>query len=208
MLLPHYFSAGLFQVPTVGGPNNGTKTWVLWISVGPGAPLGGSFMQYFFGNWDGKTFTPHDTAARILDFGKEFYAAQTFFEVGDVETTTGLAWASNIQYAGSVPTAPWRSTMTVARELSLRYVRYNPGFSDYVLVQTPISTAPIVAGNLTDVSVPTTESQSVDFGGWQGAFDITASFSGGGSAEMGIIAGGSQVLKIGVSMYVPPCSSF
>lgn len=161
-------------------------------------------MQYFSGDWDGKTFTPHDNIARILDFGKEFYAAQTFFEVGDVNTTIGMAWASNGQYTNDVPTAPWRSTMTAARELSLRYVRYNPVHSDYVLVQTPVSTAQIAAGNLTNFSAPTTENQSVDFAGWQGAFDITASFSGGGSAELHIVAGGDQVLKIGALLCVSP----
>ncbi|KAF9467486.1 glycosyl hydrolase [Collybia nuda] len=200
-----YECPGLFQVPTVGGPNDGTKTWVLWISINPGAPLGGSAMQYFFGDWNGTTFTPHDNAARIIDFGKDFYAAQTFFEVGNANTTTAIGWASNWQYTNDVPTTPWRSTMTVARQLSLRYVRYNPMYSNYVLVQTPISTARIEVGSFLNISTPTSESHSIDFAGWDGAVDIQASFllPGGSGVELRIGASGNQVLKIGAAFGDP-----
>lgn len=195
---------GLFEVPTIGGPNDGNKTWVLWISINPGAPLGGSAMEYFFGDWNGTTFTPRDNAARILDFGKDYYAAQTFYEVGEANTTTAIGWASNWQYTNVVPTAPWRSATTVARELTLQYVQYNPFFGDYVLAQTPVSVEPIAAGELANVTGPTQENQSVDFGAWDGAFDIRATFLVPGNAsvtanttaELRVVAG-DQVVKMG-----------
>ncbi len=55
------------------------------------------------------------------DFGPDFYAAVSW---SDVPKRDGrrlwLGWMSNWQYANDVPTAPWRSAMSIARELSLR----------------------------------------------------------------------------------------
>ncbi len=55
------------------------------------------------------------------DYGADFYAAVTY---GDIPKSDGrrifLGWMSSPQYAGSVPTDPWRCAMSVPRELSLR----------------------------------------------------------------------------------------
>lgn len=48
------------RVPVEGGPNDGKKLWVLFISINSGALLGRSAVQYFIGDWDGKTFTSRD----------------------------------------------------------------------------------------------------------------------------------------------------
>ncbi|MGV3772085.1 MAG: glycoside hydrolase family 32 protein [Verrucomicrobiales bacterium] len=55
------------------------------------------------------------------DFGPDFYAAVSW---SDVPKRDGrrlwLGWMSNWQYANDVPTSPWRSAMSLPRELSLR----------------------------------------------------------------------------------------
>lgn len=103
-------------------PIEGTsdKMWVLFISINPGAPLGGSTMQYIPGTFDDTTFTPIDGVARIADFGKDFYAGQFFEGTDDVPVM--IAWASNWQYCEDVPTDSenWRSVMTLPRQVSLQ----------------------------------------------------------------------------------------
>jgi beta-fructofuranosidase len=111
--------------------------WVLFVSINPGMPLGGSGTQYFIGDFDGETFTPDDHAVRMADFGKDWYAAQTWSNTGD--DVLGLAWASNWQYTGEVPTKQWRSCMSVARKMGLKKnVKYNPGYTGYSLTQEPL----------------------------------------------------------------------
>lgn len=97
---------------------DGRTHWVLLVSLTPGGPNGGSATQYFIGDFDGRTFTPHDTRTRWLDFGPDNYAGVTWAEVDDRALFIG--WMSNWQYADKVPTAPWRSAMTMPRELQLR----------------------------------------------------------------------------------------
>ena len=48
------------------------------------------------------------------------YAGVTWSNTG--ERHIMLGWMNNWQYAGDVPCTPWRSAMTLPRELSLREV--------------------------------------------------------------------------------------
>lgn len=96
---------------------NGQKKWVLFISINPGGPNGGSATQYFIGNFDGKTFTPENTATRWVDYGPDDYAGVTWSNTGDRKIFLG--WMSNWDYAEKVPTQSWRSATTIPRELKL-----------------------------------------------------------------------------------------
>jgi len=98
----------------------GNKVWVLLVSINPGGPNGGSATQYFLGDFDGKMFRPSSTQTQWIDYGPDDYAGVTFSNTGD--RTIFLGWMSNWQYAGAVPTSPWRSATTVPRELHLREV--------------------------------------------------------------------------------------
>ena len=100
--------------------HNGTKVWVLLVSINPGASNGGSGTQYFLGNFDGKQFTPVDTTTRWIDYGTDNYAGVTFSNTG--KRTIFMGWMSNWQYAQDVPTTSWRSAMTIPRELELKTV--------------------------------------------------------------------------------------
>jgi fructan beta-fructosidase len=99
---------------------DGQTKWVLLISVYTGAPNGGSGTRYLVGDFDGKYFVPEHRDARWLDHGPDNYAGVTFHNRGDQRLLIG--WMSNWVYAQKVPTAPWRSAMTLPRELRLERV--------------------------------------------------------------------------------------
>lgn len=99
---------------------NGKKTWVLLVSINPGAPNGGSGTQYFTGDFDGKTFVPHSTETKWIDYGTDNYAGVTWSNTGNRKVFIG--WMNNWQYANVVPTVEWRGATTIARELSLEMV--------------------------------------------------------------------------------------
>jgi len=100
--------------------HEGKDIWVLIVNINPGGPNKGSAGQYFLGNFDGKTFSSNSKETKWLDFGTDNYAAVTFANTGDRSILMG--WMSNWQYANQVPTDPWRSANTIARELGLKTV--------------------------------------------------------------------------------------
>ncbi|UUL75456.1 glycoside hydrolase family 32 protein [Pseudarthrobacter sp. Fe7] len=130
----------LFPLSVDGDPDN-TK-WVLIVNVNPGAVAGGSGGQYFVGHFDGVRFVPDagslaaptgvssldasasDAALRQcqwLDWGRDCYASVSFSEAPDGRRII-IGWMNNWDYANELPTAPWRSSMTLAREVRLTAV--------------------------------------------------------------------------------------
>ncbi len=103
--------------------------WVLLQSINPGGPNGGSAIQYFIGNFDGKNFTLHpefiplvtDGKAMWVDHGPDNYAGVTW---SGIPASDGrrlfLGWMSNWSYATVVPTKTWRSAMTIPRSLTVK----------------------------------------------------------------------------------------
>lgn len=63
-----YECPNLVEMPVEG---QAESMWLLYISINPGAPYGGSIGQYFPGSFNGTHFEAVDAAARIADFGKE-----------------------------------------------------------------------------------------------------------------------------------------
>ena len=106
----------LFELTTADGESK----WVLLCNINPGGPFGGSATQYFVGDWDGKTFTCADNKKeqKWLDYGKDHYATVTWHNAPEGRTVA-IGWMSNWQYANELPTAPFRSQNTIARDLSL-----------------------------------------------------------------------------------------
>ncbi|UCZ53902.1 glycoside hydrolase family 32 protein [Bacillus shivajii] len=126
----------LFEL-SIENDSKGETRWVLQVDVQDGANAGGSGGQYFVGQFDGKAFKNEDKPERVrwVDYGKDFYATQSF---SDIPKTDGrriwLAWMSNWQYANEVPTDPWRSAMSLPREVTLQ--KGEDG--DIILIQKPI----------------------------------------------------------------------
>jgi fructan beta-fructosidase len=113
---------------------DGTQKWILFVSINPGGPQGGSATQYFVGNFDGKTFTTESQEIKWLDYGADNYAGVTWSNIPESDgRRLFIGWMSNWQYAQVVPTHPWRSAMTLPRNLEL----IKKG-ADYIVASRPI----------------------------------------------------------------------
>jgi fructan beta-fructosidase len=109
------------------------ERWALLVSMNPGGPNGGSATQYFVGRFDGTTFTLDSTFAGAvtpggrapargvwLDHGRDDYAGVTWSGIPPEDgRRLFIGWMSNWDYAQVVPTASWRSALTVPRALTL-----------------------------------------------------------------------------------------
>lgn len=99
--------------------------WVLLVSINPGGPNGGSATQYFTGEFDGKNFVPDpgfDAGNSLwVDYGRDNYAGVTWSDIPQQDgRRLFIGWMSNWDYAQVVPTASWRSAMTLPRSLELK----------------------------------------------------------------------------------------
>ena len=126
----------LFPLKLDGAPAR--TNWVLIVNVGSGSVAGGSGGQYFVGNFDGTHFTPDRPAASDsnealwVDYGRDYYAAVSWSDVPKGRRLW-IGWMSNWEYAQDVPTSPWRSAMSLPRELHLK--KFDDGVR---LVQMPV----------------------------------------------------------------------
>jgi fructan beta-fructosidase len=131
-------TAGQWECPDlIELPVEGTneKKWVLIINRNPGAPAGGTGVRYLIGKFDGATFTSEvpDTPALWADWGKDFYATNTWNDAPATDGRVWIGWFSNWQYANTEPTILWRGAQSIPRTLTLR--RYAEGLR---LVQRPV----------------------------------------------------------------------
>ncbi|WP_026753098.1 glycoside hydrolase family 32 protein [Sediminibacter sp. Hel_I_10] len=118
--------------------------WVLFVSINPGGPNGGSATQYFVGDFDGKQFSIDPSFENDLnnsehksiwiDYGRDNYAGVTWANIPDTDgRKLFLGWMSNWNYAQEVPTETWRSAMTIARAVELQKID-----SSYRLLFQPV----------------------------------------------------------------------
>ena len=56
--------------------------------------------------------------AHWVDYGADFYAATSFTDLPHGQQIL-IGWMNNWNYAGDIPTSPWRSAMSVPRQLGL-----------------------------------------------------------------------------------------
>lgn len=101
--------------------DRGSETrWVLMVAVWEGAPARGSGVQYFIGDFDGKTFTTSAPKEQVLwaDYGADFYAPQLWNDAPNGRRI-GIAWVNNWAYARLTPAETFRGAFTVPREFSL-----------------------------------------------------------------------------------------
>ncbi|MFW6270036.1 MAG: glycoside hydrolase family 32 protein [Bacillota bacterium] len=124
----------VFKLPV---ENESESKWILSVDLNPGGPQGGSGSQYFIGDFDGKKFINENSKDEIkwLDYGRDYYAAVSWNNIPEEDgRKLWIAWMSNWDYANEVPTTPWRSAMTIPRELKLKKDKQN-----YKLVQKPVA---------------------------------------------------------------------
>lgn len=168
-----YECPNFVPVPVKGGDRDGQMTWMLLVSINPGMPLGGSAVQYFHGDWNGTHFAPADAVARIADFGKDWYAAQVFYNAPEGKAIT-FGWGSNWQYTNVVPTSPFRNIQSTPRELELVWSELNPMKWGYLLSQQPYNLNSI--SHQTIIKTDNSANKTISLNG-DGAFEIRANFS-------------------------------
>ncbi len=115
---------GVWECPDLFPINyDGSKKWVLLVSINPGGPNGGSATQYFTGDFDGTKFIPdlRKDSVTWLDYGPDDYAGVTY---SGIPSTDGrrifIGWMNNWAYAQLIPTSGWRSAMTLPRKIYLK----------------------------------------------------------------------------------------
>ncbi|KAG9251857.1 glycoside hydrolase family 32 protein [Emericellopsis atlantica] len=135
--------------------------WLMYISINPGAPVGGSIGQYFPGTFNGTHFEAVDAVARIADFGKDNYAGQFFYGLPEDELPVSIAWASNWQYTNLVPTANegWRSAMSLPRR---NYLTKTERIG-WKLISEPYDLSPVIGRALAANETMGNGSTTVDF---------------------------------------------
>ena len=62
--------------------------------------------------------TPRINAYDWLDYGRDYYASVSFSNMPQ-DKRVMLGWMNNWDYANSIPTSPWRSAMSLPREVGL-----------------------------------------------------------------------------------------
>ena len=186
----------LFQLPVDGDPEN--LTWVLTVNLNPGGPNNGSAGQYFVGDFDGTTFTSTTTVTeglqdpdrlgdyRWLDWGRDYYAAVSFSDAPEGRRLM-IAWMNNWDYANHIPTTPWRSPMSLARDITLQTRDGNLS-----LVQQPAGDWTVLASQEPYCLTATTINDGVQvLAGAEGTVQrIDVTFTPGSAAEFGLILRG------------------
>ncbi|MBL7749717.1 MAG: glycoside hydrolase family 32 protein [Chitinophagaceae bacterium] len=116
----------LFEVPVKDEP--GKTKWVLMHSPAP-------YMQYFIGEFDGYTFTNSNPTGKIYrpDYGPDYYAAIVYNNLPTGQKPVSIGWVNNWNYAQDIPTTPWKSAMSLPRELSVKKIN-----NEWILLQEPV----------------------------------------------------------------------
>jgi sucrose-6-phosphate hydrolase SacC (GH32 family) len=130
---------------------------------------------------------------RWVDYGMDFYAVTSWS--GIPTRRIWLAWMNNWLYAEDIPTAPWRSAMTIPRELRLRSEE-----GSLQLVQTPIRELRKLQKDHVQIAATTVNSEKVleQINGNQ--LELEATFEVCSAQEVGLIvhrANGGQGTVIG-----------
>jgi fructan beta-fructosidase len=115
----------LTQVPVSNMP--GKKKWLLQMSQN-------ASMQYFVGEFDGVHFSNENSTEKINrpDYGPDYYAAIAYNQLPATIKPTSIGWVNNWNYANDIPTAPWKSAMSLPRNLSVKKIN-----GEWLLLQQP-----------------------------------------------------------------------
>ena len=133
---PNWECPDLFSLSIDGSPDR--RLWVLEADMGSGSIAGGSGGEYFVGDFDGHAFHASQHA-QWVDFGRDFYAPVSWSDIPQHDgRRIWIGWFNNWQTA-LIPTSPWRSCMSLPRNLSLRKIAWNDEEpATWVMVQQPV----------------------------------------------------------------------
>lgn len=116
----------LVQIPIANQP--GKTKWMLMHSPAP-------YMQYFIGEFDGNGFKSENPITNVYrpDYGPDYYAAIMYNNLPQGTAPISIGWVNNWNYAGDIPTMPWRGAMSFPRSLSVKKIN-----NEWILIQEPI----------------------------------------------------------------------
>lgn len=116
------YALGVWECPDLFPleTSKGDLKWILVVSMGMSAELGGSRTQYFIGHFNGENFVGLDSFDELkwIDQGPDCYAGNTFNNTLD-DKRIFVAWNMNWIYANRVPTDNHRGVMGFPKVLSL-----------------------------------------------------------------------------------------
>ena len=118
--------------------------------------------------------------AHWLDYGKDYYAAVSWNDAPDGKRLM-IGWMNNWQYANQVPTSPWRSAMSVPREVGLRTVDGRPQ-----LVQQPVASLDTLETGQRQTESNTTITGERTLAKRGDVLDIRATLRPGSASRMGL----------------------
>ncbi|MGW2618321.1 GH32 C-terminal domain-containing protein [Streptomyces sp. NPDC001500] len=131
--------------------------------------------------------------ARWLDYGADFYAANTWTDApGGRRVMT--AWMNNWNYGQAIPTSPWRSADTFPRQLSLKTVN-----GRVQLIQQPVRELAGLRGDGTRVPSTRVANTTVPLAVHGSALELQADLSPGSADRSGldVRTGAGQRTRIG-----------
>lgn len=177
----------LFKLPVDGDPKN--QKWVLHVDMNPGSVAGGSGSQYFVGEWDGTNFIPDEnfmeTAPHWTDYGTDFYAAISWNNIPEEDgRQLWVGWMNNWDYANEIPTAPWRSAMSIPRSVHLE----SDGQS-FRLLQKPVESLRQLREGWVEIENVKVDDEAIDLNqqGISGkAYEMVVEFDPGDAERVGI----------------------
>ncbi len=118
--------------------------------------------------------------AHWLDYGKDYYAAVSWNDAPGGKRLM-IGWMNNWQYANQVPTSPWRSAMSVPREVGLRTVDGRPQ-----LVQQPVASLDTLETGQRQTESNTTITGERTLTKRGDVLDIRATLRPGSASRMGL----------------------
>jgi fructan beta-fructosidase len=189
---PNWECPDLFELPIENEP--GQTRWVLEADMGGGAIAGGSGGEYFTGVFDGTSFVADSKESQWVDFGRDFYAPVSWSNIPARDgRRLWIGWMNNWETALN-PTSPWRSAMSVPRELSLRRID-----GQLRLCQRPVRELQSLRTDstaLTNVELKS-EARTISLRGQQ--LEMIATFAPGNASEFGfrVLKGSDQETVVG-----------
>lgn len=148
------------------------------------------------------TASPQPARPRInsydwLDYGRDYYASVSFGNMPE-DKRVMLGWMNNWDYANSIPTFPWRSAMSLPREIGLTQTPDGPRLTQQAVKQVDgLASAPSYRNTAGGTITPGTHALPSAASGDVQRIDVT--FAPGTAAKSGItlFGNGSSSTAVG-----------
>ncbi|MDB5292517.1 MAG: sacC [Phycisphaerales bacterium] len=159
-------------------PLDGDKPDTRWVFTAANG-------KYLVGAFDGQTFKPQG-APRQVDFGRNFYAVQTYSDIPEVDgRRVQIAWMNG----GKYPRMPFNQQMSFPCVMTLRNTPDGPRL--FRMPVKEIESLYAKEHKLVDVAIKPGDNPLAEFSG--DLFDIEAEIEVGDAQEVGITARGESI---------------